>query len=489
MIWLHTYSGLLLGWLLFAIFLTGTLSYFSTELTHWMRGGQVSQHWEKTVHVAFDALADTKDEAKNWQITLPDERGAEARIQWRDNENKRHTIEQDNVHVNTAGGRFFVAFHYTLNLREYGGRYLAGIAAIAMIVAIISGIFTHRRIIQDFFVVRARPLLKLVTDAHAIVGIVTLPFCFLICFSALAIYISLYVPWFANAHFEHGVRDIDKQITARYQTITPSAEISSQLTPTPDLKAILQDVNTHWSAKQVPVIPIRISVDAPFTAQGRIIVWGIEPTWVSNKLVSRAYSWKHGAFIAFDDKEPFAREVRRALYGYHEAHFAQTGLRWLLFLSGIASTFLIGSGCIIWFNKRKDKVKHLSIGHRLVDKLNIAVIGGLPMACAAFFSTNRMLPTTVVDRAGWEVLAFFVAWAVAFVIACLCKRQRAWLLILWLSCGLFTVSAALSLAKGMWTEHAVSSLYWWVTCLMVFSAAVNLLIAKALQRRWSKAAC
>ena len=37
MSWLHTWAGLVLGWLLFAIFLTGTLSFFKTELNLWMR--------------------------------------------------------------------------------------------------------------------------------------------------------------------------------------------------------------------------------------------------------------------------------------------------------------------------------------------------------------------------------------------------------------------------------------------------------------------
>lgn len=35
MAWLHTWIGLIFGWLLFAIFLTGTLSYFKDEITHW----------------------------------------------------------------------------------------------------------------------------------------------------------------------------------------------------------------------------------------------------------------------------------------------------------------------------------------------------------------------------------------------------------------------------------------------------------------------
>ena len=37
MAWLHTWAGLIFGWLLFAIFLTGTLSYFKDEITHWMQ--------------------------------------------------------------------------------------------------------------------------------------------------------------------------------------------------------------------------------------------------------------------------------------------------------------------------------------------------------------------------------------------------------------------------------------------------------------------
>ena len=37
MSWLHTWAGLVLGWLLFAIFLTGTLALFKTEIGLWMR--------------------------------------------------------------------------------------------------------------------------------------------------------------------------------------------------------------------------------------------------------------------------------------------------------------------------------------------------------------------------------------------------------------------------------------------------------------------
>jgi len=37
MAWLHTWTGLLFGWLLFAMFVTGTAAYFQQEISRWMR--------------------------------------------------------------------------------------------------------------------------------------------------------------------------------------------------------------------------------------------------------------------------------------------------------------------------------------------------------------------------------------------------------------------------------------------------------------------
>ena len=36
MAWIHGWLGLLAGWILFAMFLTGTASYFRPEITQWM---------------------------------------------------------------------------------------------------------------------------------------------------------------------------------------------------------------------------------------------------------------------------------------------------------------------------------------------------------------------------------------------------------------------------------------------------------------------
>ena len=37
MAWLHTWTGLTVGWVLYFIFLTGTVGYLNNEVDRWMR--------------------------------------------------------------------------------------------------------------------------------------------------------------------------------------------------------------------------------------------------------------------------------------------------------------------------------------------------------------------------------------------------------------------------------------------------------------------
>ena len=72
MSWLHTWSGLLLGWLLYAVFFTGTLSYFRDEIDDWMRPElHQSISDEGTVQRALDAMQAIAPNATTWTLNLP----------------------------------------------------------------------------------------------------------------------------------------------------------------------------------------------------------------------------------------------------------------------------------------------------------------------------------------------------------------------------------------------------------------------------------
>ena len=153
MTWLHTWSGLLLGWVLFAIFVTGTATYFRAEITEWMqpelrRGSSPVD----TAAVTWRSLEARAPESTRWFVSLPDDRTTATMAYWQPGtEGKRSgsaTLDpvtgEDVSARDSRGGEFFYRFHFQLQLPHPWGRYLAGVAAMFMFVALISGVITHR---------------------------------------------------------------------------------------------------------------------------------------------------------------------------------------------------------------------------------------------------------------------------------------------------------------------------------------------------------
>src|SRR5690606_2914241 len=81
--WLHTWIGLLPGWLLYAVFFTGTLSFFQDEITFWMKPElHASQPQPDTAQRAVEALHALAPDAALWQINLPTERYPVVNVRW-----------------------------------------------------------------------------------------------------------------------------------------------------------------------------------------------------------------------------------------------------------------------------------------------------------------------------------------------------------------------------------------------------------------------
>ncbi|MFC3215803.1 PepSY-associated TM helix domain-containing protein [Novosphingobium panipatense] len=122
-----------------------------------------------------------------------------------------------------------------------------------------------------------------------------------------------------------------------------------------------------------------------------------------------------------------------AMIGLHAARFADYGVRWLYFLSGVAGSLMVASGLVLWTVKRREKLpdpQRPHIGFRIVAWLNVAVVAGFPLGMAAMLWANRLLPTAIPHRAEWEVHALFLAWAGALAMATVLREKKAWSLLL-----------------------------------------------------------
>jgi uncharacterized iron-regulated membrane protein len=149
---------------------------------------------------------------------------------------------------------------------------------------------------------------------------------------------------------------------------------------------------------------------------------------------SMQFNGTTGALIAsHGDTASGAAETRGVLYGLHMAHFSDPLLRFLFFLCGLAGCAMVATGALLWaVKKRQGQAKALAAGARptfglrLVEGMNIGVIAGLPIAFAAYFWANRLLPVGLENRIDIEVRCFFIAWAVALACAHIRPARRMW---------------------------------------------------------------
>ena len=201
MAWLHTWGGLLFGWPLFAIFLTGSLAVFDHEIDHWMQP-EIQRQEVSIAQAAEHALAYLQRhhaDAGAWNIALPSERDPGLRVTAGD---RRRGISTD-LDPRTgeplkvreaAGGSFFFHFHYTLNLPRQIGIWVVGLVALATLATLISGIVIHKKLFKEFFTFRPNKGQRSWLDAHNAAGVLLMPFHLMIVYTGLIIFGLIYVP-------------------------------------------------------------------------------------------------------------------------------------------------------------------------------------------------------------------------------------------------------------------------------------------------------
>lgn len=423
MAWLHTYSGLLIGWLLFAIWVSGTLSYFNYEISLWMKPElQYSQNRNGLINESLDQLYKKGPHADRWRIYLPNDRNSHWHIEWREERvSQVLTLSPENTKQlqprDTEGGNFFRTFHYTLELRGYGGRFFAGIAAMTFLVALFSGIFTHRRFFKDFFTLRKTKQKVFLRDFHALVGVIGLPFNIMICVSALFIYVIMYMPWSAESYYEGGERALYRDVIPSLPSLDVAALAGE---PILDFSPIQRQIDRAWPGQQQVA---RITIESPFKENGRMIVERVKDASLSRRAERLVFSSSTGVMQDGYEPESTPAQIRRVLWGLHEAKFAPPVLRWLFFFLGAISSALIATGLIYWLKIRAES-KHF--GYSLVERLNIAGIAGLFIAVAGYFVANRVVPLDVPERASLEVKVFLWVWLGSLIAVCLRPVHTAW---------------------------------------------------------------
>ena len=452
MSWVHTWSGLLLGWLLYAVFFTGTLSYFRDEIDDWMRPElHQSVADANTAERGLEALTKIAPNATTWTLNLPSARQTALEATWREPgaaagragikraELDAATGEQLSPRE-TRGGSFLYRFHFELYaMPRIWGRWIVGVATMLMFVAIISGVITHKKIFTDFFTFRPRKGQRSWLDAHNATAVLALPFHIVITFSGLLLLMNMLMPWGVNAAYDGNTQAYFTEMRGGRQAAPPGnagerqGGRKSQETPDPASMApiapMLAQAQQLWPERGVG----SITVNAPGTSKATFELRERGGSSLINRGASKTMSFD-GVSGELKSSPPaqdvsWVRATNNVFTSVHLGRFAEPALRWLLFLSGVVGTIMAGTGMVLWVVKRlpeRRKLGRTPFGHRFVEVLNVGSIAGLSVATAAYFWLNRLIPAELAGRADWEIRGFFIVWLLCALHPLVRSHRNAW---------------------------------------------------------------
>jgi len=512
MAWLHTWSGVIVGWVLFFVFVTGTAGYFQYEITRWMQPERPlvqktpsdAAATERMLGLALDRLEQVAPGAANWRITLPHESLAprgwqDFSIRWEEVPPEGHDFgatgseQLDPVSGDlaaagpeprdTAGGRGLYRMHYALHYVPYTwGYYIVGVCTMLMLLAIVSGVITHKKIFKDFFTFRPGKGQRSWLDAHNAISVMALPFFLMITYSGLVFFLFTYMP--AGRDVLYGSDPQSEE--AFYDELFDRNKVKLAITrPAAKLAPLVAKAEGEWGPGSVRSVEVAAFEGQPQTVTVHRVYGGSLDFWNAPHM---RFDAQTGEALPPEPRTGGeAGLTQSVLFNLHEGLFAGVWGRWVYFVAGLLGCAMIGTGLVLWTVKRRKH--HLAsgregaedLGVRLVETLNVATIAGLPLAVAAYFLANRLLPIDLADRGAWEFHSLFAVWLGALFYALSRPLARAWVELLWGSCAAYALVPVLNalttdkhlgktLPAGDWVLAGFDLTMWGMAALLAMMA-------------------
>ncbi|MFT4267115.1 MAG: PepSY-associated TM helix domain-containing protein [Xenophilus sp.] len=452
MAWLHTWTGLLVGWVLLLIFMGGTASYYRQEISRWMRPELPATQVDATTALrsAEHYLRAHAGDAQSWNITLPTPREPVMPMYWLNpapvpgsTAPQRAMYETatvdpatgEDIHAReTMGGDFFYRLHFDLHyLPVVWARYIVGFCAMFMLVAIISGVITHKKIFKDFFTFRPGKGQRSWLDFHNVSAVLALPYHAMITYTGIVTLMFMYLPWGIKATYPEGEMRFYDEAFNRLADTRQAAGVPAAMLP---LDRFVQQARRQWHADAAIG---SVFVNLPGDAHASVAVTQRAQS-MSVDAPSLLFDGTTGRLLRRSADPGGATQTRGVMYGLHMAEFARPLLRLLFFGSGLLGCLMVASGVVLWAVKERpkhQKAGRIGFGLRLVDSLNIGAVAGLPIAFASYFWANRLVPVGIEGRAEVEVVVFFWAWAGALAAAFAWPKRPMWVWQLYLGAALF----------------------------------------------------
>ncbi|WP_305072636.1 PepSY-associated TM helix domain-containing protein [Propionivibrio sp.] len=539
MAWLHTWFGLVLGYVLMACFFFGALSVFDREIDRWALpetrfAPQPMPSFDAVLAPAFARLeADPAEYAANIsamhdaakgpqtpRLELPADEywaytthrdpvlaiGAGFRVPLpKDEEDHNHIHGNATIDPRTGdfvrsdqlriGSQWFYPMHYSLNWNWKNlGIFTVGLAALVMLAALVTGVIMHRKFFREFFTFRPdRHSQRSLLDLHNLSGVVALPFHFFFAFTGLLIFAGTY--YFPVSQFQlKPLHDRHEVIEAR-ETGLPHERAGIPATLA-SVDAMMAEARRRWAARDMAGEVGFLQLHHFGDANGYVSIYRAGSDRVA--LVGEGMHFKAstGELLHEDPPRTAVAETNEFLTGLHLQHFEHWLLRWLYVLGGLLGCVCIATGFLFFVGKRKQQhARAGDPGSRWVDALAVTAVTGMVIAAVGMLVANRLLPADLAGKGDWEKLAFWGLWVLALLHALVrsapvaqARINPAWREQCWMLASLAVAAVMLNaITTG---DHLIKTVFtdpYWpvagVDLILLATAAVAVWAARKLARR------
>ncbi|HUG23976.1 PepSY-associated TM helix domain-containing protein [Piscinibacter sp.] len=456
MTWLHTWFGLVLGYVLMVCFFFGSLSVFDREIDRWSipESRFEPQPMPSFDHVLLPIFAKLQPDAEHYademarlmdpsKGPIPPRESLKAEEYWAYTTHRDpvlrmgagfgvpHPVDPDghnHVHGDVTidprsgkflpgepmklGSEFFYPMHYSLHLHWKDlGHWIVGVAALALLAALVSGVVMHRRIFREFFTFRPKKhTQRSALDLHNLTGVVALPFHFFFAFTGLVIFAALYLPVGETmlrplAHAHEAVE------AARTGLPHQPAGVAA---PLASVDAMVLEAKRRWQARGMPGEVGFLTLTHVGDKNGYVSIFRAGSDRVA--LVGQGLHFEAASGKVLREEPPptAVTGINEFLTGLHLQHFEHWLLRWLYVLGGLAGCACIATGFVFFVEKRKKQHAKAGIsGSRWADAMAVTTVTGMLSATATILVVNRILPAVLPERGDWQEYSFWAAWLLA----------------------------------------------------------------------------
>ncbi len=435
---IHGWAGTVLGLLLYAVIVTGTVAVFAQEIRTWSSGAlQTGSPLHAPIDATLRRLAEQTPEQFRDDVTLrvttagnvsaffhshvKDEAGQiiEKGVAWQVAPDGRVVSRRDATQANVFAqdadgvlGTFFVDLHVRLHLPNPYGLVLTGVLGLAMLAAAVSGLLMHRHLFTDLFTLRGRGRMVGLRDLHTVAASWTLPHAFVLAFTGafFSFATSIGVPLLAMVAFGGDQAALIETVVGAKEKPDPRPAAGV------DLDRVLADARERAGGTLHLV-----NIDHWGRADAHIAVRSGPRDGALNG-VTLTYDGATGAFLgekpSLGTQPSLGNAVFEVMGPLHFGNFAGRWSKAVWFALGFASAYVTWSGLGLWLRRREDRPAWRAFG-----RITAWTGAGLPFAMAVS-ATAFLLALPSGATPWWTPAGFLFAAAIALVPALLLRAEH-----------------------------------------------------------------